>query len=104
MDYEIVDQPSTRRVELRLDGVVAGFATYSREEQIVSVPHVEIDPRWRGHGLGAVLARGVLEVARDRGWSVLPYCPFLRDYLVQHSEYLDLVPVADRSRFALPVT
>jgi hypothetical protein len=32
---------------------------------------------------------------------VLPFCPFIRRYIAEHGDYLDLVPKSERERFAL---
>ena len=32
---------------------------------------------------------------------MLPLCPFVRAYIRDHAEYLDLVPEAERARFEL---
>ena len=39
---------------------------------------------------------------RSEGLSVLPFCPFVRDYIARHAEYVDLVPEAMRAKFDLP--
>jgi uncharacterized protein len=33
--------------------------------------------------------------------AVLPYCPFVQGFIARHREYLDLVPVERRPKFAL---
>jgi hypothetical protein len=33
--------------------------------------------------------------------AVLPYCPFVEGFIDRHREYLDLVPVERRAKFAL---
>jgi uncharacterized protein len=34
--------------------------------------------------------------------SVVPVCPFVRDFIQRHPVYLDLVPAELRERFQLP--
>lgn len=99
--YALVDEPGSGRLNLWYGTTVAGFVEYSRQESIVSVFHVEVDQRFQGKGLGSVLAQGVLDLARSEGSRLLPHCPFLRDYLTRHPEYLDLVPSDQWQRFAL---
>jgi hypothetical protein len=43
-----------------------------------------------------------LDDARDNHLSVLPFCPYVRAYIADHLEYLDLVPIKRRSSFRLP--
>jgi hypothetical protein len=48
-----------------------------------------------------VLVSGVLDAARERGLTVLPYCSFVRHYIEQHPETLDLVADEDKPTFGL---
>jgi len=68
---------------------------------VMTLPHTEVDPSRGGRGLGTQLVRGVLTAARARGLHVLPYCSFIRKYLLDHPEELDLVAEADRPAFGL---
>ena len=44
----------------------------------------------------------VLDDARSRGLEVLPRCPYIAGWIARHTDYLDLVPAASRSRYKLP--
>jgi predicted GNAT family acetyltransferase len=46
---------------------------------------------------------GVLDAARERGLHVLPYCSFIRHYIQQHPETVDLVAEDDRPHFGLEI-
>lgn len=35
--------------------------------------------------------RASLNTARDRDWRIVPICTYVRRYLAQHPEFLDLV-------------
>jgi predicted GNAT family acetyltransferase len=54
-----------------------------------------------GRGLGTQLVSVVLTAARERQLHVLPYCSFIRKYILDHPEDLDLVAEADRPTFGL---
>lgn len=116
MEPQVADRPEKSRYEVRAgdDGTeTAGFAEYflsegeskgeSEDESEVEIAfiHTEIDPRFAGRGLGALLARGALDDVRTRGLHVLPYCPFIRGWIRKHPEYTDLVPATRRARFGL---
>jgi predicted GNAT family acetyltransferase len=45
--------------------------------------------------------RASLDDARARHLVVLPYCPFVRSWITEHSEYADLVPAGRREQFGL---
>ncbi len=99
---QVVDSPEAGRFEVRVDGVVAGYAEYRRTPSTVSFTHTVVDPAFEGRGLGSVLARGALDAVRAEGAQVLPHCPFIRAWIERHPDHLDLVPAGRRARFGLP--
>jgi uncharacterized protein len=50
-----------------------------------------------------MLVEAALDTARAEGLAVLPYRPFVQNFINRHREYLDLVPAEHRARFALDV-
>jgi predicted GNAT family acetyltransferase len=101
MAPRVADNPGRSRFEISEDGELAGFAEYHRYGDEIAFIHTEIDPRFEGRGLGGALARAALDEARERGLGVLPFCPFIRGWIVKHPEYTDLVPLEQRPRFGL---
>jgi predicted GNAT family acetyltransferase len=101
-DVRVVDVPERSRFEVRVDGDVAGFTEYRRRPGLIAFVHTLIDPRFEGHGLGSRLVRAALSDTRSEGLSVIPFCPFVRAFIVDHTEYLDLVPEDMRANFELP--
>ena len=101
METSVVDVPDRGRFEIRLGDRVVGLASYHVEDGTMALPHTEIDPSVGGRGLGSALVAGVLAAARERGLTVLPYCSFVRHYIQQHPEDVDLVAEADRPHFGL---
>ena len=101
METSVVDVPDRGRFEIRLGDRVVGLASYHVENGTMTLPHTEIDPSVGGRGLGSALVAGVLTAARERGLTVLPYCSFVRHYIEQHPEDLDLVAESDRPTFGL---
>jgi predicted GNAT family acetyltransferase len=69
----------------------------------MTLPHTEVDPGVGGQGIGTALVAGVLDAARERGLHVLPYCSFIRHYIQQHPETVDLVAEDDRPHFGLEI-
>src|SRR3712207_2808357 len=101
MDTKVVDVPERGRFEVWLGDRVVGLASYHIDGTTMTLPHTEVDPSVGGRGIGTVLVAGVLDAARERGLHVLPYCSFVRHYIQQHPEELDLVAEADRAHFGL---
>ena len=103
MDAKVVDVPEKGRFEIRLDDQVVGLASYHIDGTTMTLPHTEVDPSMGGRGIGTALVAGVLDAARERGLHVLPYCSFIRHYIQQHPECVDLVAAADRPHFGLEI-
>jgi uncharacterized protein len=101
MDTTVEDVPERGRFEIRVGDRVVGLASYHVDDGVMTLPHTEVDPGMGGRGLGTALVAGVLDAARGRGLHVLPYCSFVRRYIQQHPELLDLVAEADRPAFGL---
>ncbi len=97
----VTDVSDRRRFEIAVDGAVMGFANYRRRPGVISFIHTEIDPAHKGEGLGTLLVKAALDTARAEGLAVLPYCPFVQGFIDRHREYLDLVPMERRAKFAL---
>ena len=102
MGANVVDNRLGSRFELHLDGEVAGILDYRREPGAIVFLEVTTDLRRAGQGLGLVLVRQALDAVSAEGLSVLPVCPFVRDFIQRHPVYLDLVPDELRERFQLP--
>jgi predicted GNAT family acetyltransferase len=99
---DVVDHPERERFEITVDGAVAGVAVYRRTPGQIAFLHTEVEDGHEGQGVGGALVRGALDAARAEGLDVLPFCPFVRDWLERHPEDLDLVPADRRADFRLP--
>lgn len=97
----IEDNRAAGSYELRLADEQVGRADYRELDDVVVISHVEVDPRFGGRGLAAQLTRFALDDLRTRERSVWPVCPYVRSWIAKNTEYVDLVPEADRGRFGL---
>ena len=93
-DLTIADAPGARRYEARIDGELAGFVDYRLAGTRRILLHTEVPPALGGRGIGAALARHILDEARAAGARVTVKCPFIQAYLVRHPEYTDIVTSA----------
>jgi uncharacterized protein len=95
---EIRHDRDARRVEAVLeDGRVAGFAEYHpRTDTVYSFTHTEVDDEFEGQGIGSQLASGVMQTARDEGFTILPACSFIRGYMREHDETHDVLAPGGR--------
>lgn len=101
MTTTVRDNPEARRFEISVDGELAGFAQYRLSGDRITFTHTEVDDEFEGQGLATVLVTHALDDVRSRGLGVLPVCPYVRRFIARNPEYLDLVPVEARERFAL---
>jgi predicted GNAT family acetyltransferase len=97
----VTDVPGSSRYEIEMDGKPAGFTEYRREPGVIAFVHTQVEPDYEGQGVGSRLIRAALDAARADRLAVLPYCPFVREFIEAHHEYLDLVPVEARGEFGL---
>lgn len=102
-EITVADAPGDSRVEIRIEGALAGFVAYRRQPGVIAFVHTEIAESVQGHGLASTLIEGALAQARAEGLQVLPFCPFVRGYIESHPGDLDLVPRERRAQFKLPV-
>lgn len=87
----VIDNAALHRFELEEQGQVA-FADYRmRGPRLMEIPHVEAPLALRGTGAAGRLMEGVLTRARERGWRVVPSCPYADAYIRRHGEWLDLL-------------
>lgn len=99
---EVVNNEAENRFEITLDGEVAGYAQYRQApRQLRAFMHTEVDPEYRGQGLGGKLMGSALDATREEGLGVLPFCPGFQRFISSNREYLDLVPEDRRGEFEL---
>lgn len=101
MELRVTDNPDKARFEIRADGELAGFVTYSLRDTQITFLHTETEDRFRGHGIAGRLIQSSLDAARERHLAVLPYCPYVRRWIAEHPGYADLVARDQRKRLGL---
>src|ERR1700754_1887243 len=101
MALRVVDAPQRKRFEIYDGEELAGFLDYRLRGDDIALMHTEVNPRFRGHGIGARLVREALDASRDTGLGALPYCPFIRAWIGEHPDYRDMVPERRRAEFGL---
>jgi predicted GNAT family acetyltransferase len=94
----ILDEPDRHRVEAVLPtGELAGFAEYRRRRDGARVfVHTEVDDDYEGQGIGSQLSAGIMRLAREQGFLIVPRCPFVRAYMRRHEETHDLLAPGSR--------
>ena len=101
MSARVAENRAGSRYEVFSGDQRAGYSAYRLEDDTIAILHTDIDDRFQGQGLGSELASRMLEDARERELAVLPYCPFVQEYMATHPRYVELVPEARRAEFGL---
>jgi uncharacterized protein len=91
MDTVVRDNPDQRRFELRAGDQVAGIAAYRVRDGVTVITHSEIEPDFRGQGLGSELARQTMDLLKSQQARVITACPFFAKYVAEHREYDDIL-------------
>jgi hypothetical protein len=84
------DNAALNRFELDVEGGMA-VAYYRAAPGRITITHTEVPTELRGRGIGSVLVKGALDLARAQGLTVVSRCPFVSAYLGKHPEYNDLL-------------
>lgn len=87
----VVDNPAELRYEVWSGDTLAGLIRYTREDDVVTLVHTEVEPAFEGAGIGSALVAGALDDIRAKGKRVRAVCPFVAAYLERHPEYAELV-------------
>ena len=85
----VVDNSEHHRFELEEDGYLA-FATYRRDGDRYAIPHVEAAPELRGKGTAGRLMDGIVALARERGFRIVPTCPYAIAWFKRHPDAADV--------------
>ncbi len=101
MSEVITDDHERRRFELYVDDELAVFISYGRNGEMLALTHTETVDGFGGRGLGTKLVAHVISIAQEEGLAVLPFCPFVKHYMLQHPDTLTLVPAQYRQNFGL---
>jgi predicted GNAT family acetyltransferase len=93
----VIDEPDRHRFTVTIDGYVAEL-TYERTDDRLVLIHTGVPEAVDGRGVGTMLVRAAIEDAAAHQLTVVPRCPFARQYLRRHPE------VADRVKIDWPIT
>ena len=60
--------------------------------------HTEVPEAFRGHGVGGRLVEAALAKAREEHLTIVPWCPYAREWPQQHPDQFGDVTVDFRTR------
>jgi len=101
-NVSVRDNPEAGQFEVWVGDERAAVTRYqARGGDTYGFTHTQVEPQFEHRGLVSRLIGEALAAARERGWSVLPECPYVRKYVQEHEELVDLVPEYAQRRFGL---
>ncbi len=81
----VVDDTPHHRFVLERDGRVAELVYRVNGKRLVLV-HTEVPETLRGQGIAGRLVRAAIERAASDGLTVVPLCPYAREWLKDHAQ------------------
>ena len=91
MTLAIRHEPDARRFVADVGGGKTAYISYRQvDAQRLELDHTYVPRESRGGGVASQLTVRALEYARERGYRVVPSCPFVAAYIERHPEYREL--------------
>ena len=81
----MIDLPDQQRFVAEVDGHTAELVYRAEPGRLILV-HTGVSPELKGRGIGAALVRAAIDRAADQGLTVVPWCPFARQWLHAHPD------------------
>lgn len=77
MEIKITEDQTKGSAVAKENEMIAGKMTYSiASANFIIIDHTEVDPSFKGKGVGKHLLYKIVEMARERDIKILPLCPF----------------------------
>jgi predicted GNAT family acetyltransferase len=84
-------QGSKKKFELSINNHVAFIEYILAKDNKIYLTHTEVPSALGGKGVGSALVKKVLNYIRNKGYTLIPLCPFVAAYLKKHQEYVNLL-------------
>jgi uncharacterized protein len=81
----VTDNQGASRFETRVEGEVAELTYRLRAGRLVLI-HTEVPPSLGGRGIGGRLVQAAIDRARQDRMTIVPLCPFTRNWLEGHPD------------------
>ena len=91
MTLAIRHEPDARRFVADAGGKTAYITYRQLDGQVLELDHTYVPRESRAGGIASQLTAHALEYARERGYRVVPSCPFVAAYIERHPEYRELL-------------
>jgi predicted GNAT family acetyltransferase len=89
---QVTDNQAESRFEVQ-DGGHRAELLYRRNGKRLVLIHTEVPAQLEGHGIGGALVRAAVDRAARDGMTIVPLCPFARDWLERHPDVASQVTI-----------
>jgi uncharacterized protein len=89
---KVVNNEAKSRFEVEVDGHLAELVYHRSGKRFVLV-HTGVPDELEGHGIAGRLVTAAIDEAEEHGWTVVPLCPFARDWLERHPDVANRVSI-----------
>jgi len=90
MDIEVRHNAGAERFETAVEGHDC-VLDYTLADGVIAMNRVYVPPPVEGRGIAGAITRYALDYSRDRGWKVVPRCPYVAAWIKRHPDYEELV-------------
>jgi predicted GNAT family acetyltransferase len=91
-EYPVTDNQAESRFEIRSGGYLAELIYHRRGNRLVLI-HTEVPEELERHGLGGRLVTAAVDRAAREDLTIVPFCPFARDWLERHPDVAGRVTI-----------
>ncbi len=96
MGQAVVDDAAGQQFALSMDGTTATLE-YKLHGDRLHLVHTEVPEALRGNGVGGRLVEAAVAKARDEHLTIVPWCPYAREWLEQHPDQISGITVDSTS-------
>jgi predicted GNAT family acetyltransferase len=89
-DIPLTNNTAIHNFEITVDGHRA-FIDYKQIDDRVFLLHTEVPHVIEGHGVAAALVEKTLKYLEDNNLKMVPYCQYIKVFLIRHPEWNRLV-------------
>ena len=94
----LLHNAAAHRFEYRIGEHTAYIAYEVFPQGVLQLTHTEVPAALGGQGIGSALVRDVLQYIEQEHLTIVPACPFIRNYIQHHTEWASLIaPEGQRS-------
>ncbi len=83
-----IDNPK-KRFELHVEDKIVFIEYILAKGDSMYLTHTEVPRSLEGNGLGSAIIKKTLKYIREKGYQLVPLCPFVAAYLKKHPEASD---------------